>query len=188
MSEKQLGTMPKNNTRKIALMAMFTAISVVLVYAIRFPMFLPFLEYNPSDIPILIATFVFGPQTGLLLTVLVSVIQGITVSAQSNIVGIIMHIVATASFVISAGFIYKKRKNNTGIILALVLGSLVMTVMMVLWNLLLTPYFMNVTQDAVIALLIPAIIPFNLIKSAINCSIAFVLIKPIKNLLAKLNK
>lgn len=188
MSEKSAQTMQKNSTRKVALMAMFTAISVVLVYAIRFPMFLPFLEYNPSDIPILIATFTFGPQTGLLLTILVSVLQGITVSAQSGIVGIVMHIVATASFVVSAGFIYKKRNDNTGVILALVGGSLVMTVMMVLWNLLLTPYFMNVSRDMVDALIVPAIIPFNLVKSTINCGIAYVLLKPIKALLAKINK
>ena len=63
------------NARKLTTLAMLTAISIVLVYLIRIPMFLPFLEYDPADIPIFLATLSFGPATGLILTVVVSLLQ-----------------------------------------------------------------------------------------------------------------
>ena len=69
--------------RKLVTMAMLAALSIVLVYVIHFPIFpaASFLEYDPADIPILIGTFAYGPLAGVLLTVVVSVIQGMTVSS-----------------------------------------------------------------------------------------------------------
>ena len=70
------------------------ALSVILVAMIHIPVFLPFLEYDPADIPIFITTFAFGPLVGFILTVIVAVLQGITVSASAGIIGIMMHIFA----------------------------------------------------------------------------------------------
>ena len=76
----------KEKTRKLTVMAMLVAISVVLVYLIHFPIFpaAAFLEYDPADIPILIGAFAYGPVAGILLTGVASVIQGFTVSAGSG--------------------------------------------------------------------------------------------------------
>ena len=70
-------------TRRIITIAVLAAISVVLVALIHFPIFpaAAFLEYDPADIPIFIGTFAFGPVAGIILTVIASVIQGVTVSA-----------------------------------------------------------------------------------------------------------
>ena len=38
-----------------------------------------FLEYDPADIPIMIATFAFGPWYGLMTTIVVAVVRGLTV-------------------------------------------------------------------------------------------------------------
>ena len=67
--------------RKLVVMALLAAISIVLVYAIHLPLIpaVPFLEYDPADIPILIAALAYGPLSGILLTVAVSVLQGVTV-------------------------------------------------------------------------------------------------------------
>ena len=96
------------STRQLVSMAMLGAISIVLVAAVHFPLIpaAAFLEYDPADIPILICAFAYGPGAGFLLTVVVSFIQGMTVSAQSGIIGIIMHIFATGSCVLVAGHIY----------------------------------------------------------------------------------
>ena len=90
---------------------MFTALSVVLVYLIHFPIFpsASFLEYDPADIPILIGTFAFGPIAGIILTVVASGIQALTVSAASGLYGFLMHIIATGVVVIVAGCIYKAK-------------------------------------------------------------------------------
>ena len=82
----------KTSTKKLTTMAMLAALSIVLISIVHFPLFpsAPWMEYDPADIPIFIGTFLFGPISGLLLTVAVSVIQGVTVSAASGPIGIVI--------------------------------------------------------------------------------------------------
>ncbi len=167
----------KLSTKRLTFMALMTAISVVLVYLVRLPIIpaAPFLEYDPADIPIFYVTFLLGTPYGLLLTVVVSVIQGLTVSAGSGPIGIVMHIFATGSYCIAAGLTANRTIKKTRLLLAAFVGVIVMTGSMVLWNLLITPYYLNVPLSAVQSLLVPAIIPFNLIKAGLN-SVAAVLL------------
>ena len=177
-----LSAKPRFTTRNITMIAVMAALSIVLVYLVRIPMFLPFLEYDPADIPIFITTFAFGPLVGFVLTVIVSVLQGLTVSASSGIIGIMMHIVATGSFVLVAGNIYKRNKTRKNAIIALATGVGVMTGVMVIWNIIVTPWFMGVSVDEVLALIVPAILPFNLVKAGINAGITFALYKSVGKL------
>lgn len=162
-------------------MAMFIAISVVLVWLVHFPIFPAqrWLEYDPADIPILIATFAFGPLAGITLTVIASVIQGFTVSAVGEIYGIIMHILATGTLVLVAGNIYRFKKTRGVAAIGLICGVIAMTIIMVLANLIITPFYSGVPIEVVKSMLIPIIIPFNLIKAGINGAVAFVLYKTI---------
>lgn len=171
----------QKTTTRLAKMGILIAISIVLVWIIHFPIMpaAPFLEYDPADIPILIGTFAFGPLAGLILTVLTSLIQGFTVSAHGGPYGIIMHIIATGVFVLVAGNIYKKMKTRKGAAIALLAGALSMVAVMVPANLFITPIFMGAPREAVMALLLPAIIPFNLIKAGINGLVTFILYKRI---------
>ena len=173
---------PKFTTRNITSIAVMAALSIVLVYLVRIPMFLPFLEYDPADIPIFITAFAFGPGVGFILTVIVSVLQGLTVSASSGVIGILMHIVATGSFVLVAGNIYKRNKTRKNAVVALAVGVAVWTVMMVVWNIIITPIFMGVPREQVLTLIVPAILPFNLIKAGINAAITFALYKSVGKL------
>lgn len=131
--------------RKLVTMAMLAALSIVLVYVIHFPIFpaASFLEYDPADIPILIGTFAYGPLAGVLLTVVVSVIQGMTVSSGSGLMGIAMHIFATSILVLVAGNIYRVKHTKKGAVLALICGVLAMTAGMVVFNYFITPYFIT---------------------------------------------
>ena len=106
-------TNTQTKTARLAKMAMLVAISIVLVAIVRFPVFpaVAFLEYDPADIPILIGTFAFGPIAGILLTVVTSVLQGVTVSSASGAYGIIMHIIATCTLVIGGGTYARSAKN-----------------------------------------------------------------------------
>lgn len=169
---------------KLAKMAMLAAISIVLVYFVHFPIFppVPFLEYDPADIAIFMGTFAFGPLAGFGLTVVVSVIQGLTVSAQSGPYGIIMHILATGSFVLVAGLIYKRGKSRKSAVIALLCGTLTMVVVMFGANLVITPVFMTVSVDVVKSLM-PFILGFNFIKAGINSIVTFLLYKRISKFL-----
>ncbi len=172
-------------TRKLTTMAMLVAISLVLLGLIHFPIFptADFLEYDPADIPILVGNFMFGPLSGVLITLLVSVIQAFTVSAKSGIIGGMMHFFATGSCVLAAGFIYKYNRTKKGAAVALVVGSLVMTMTMCLWNLIFTPIFMGAPREAVISMMLPIILPFNLIKAGVNATITFFVYKSAEKLL-----
>lgn len=175
----------KQNTRKLAVMAMLVAISVVLVYVIHFPIFpaAAFLEYDPADIPILIGTFAYGPVAGLLLTVVAAVIQGVTVSAGSGAYGIIMHIIATGTFVLVAGFLYQKHKTKKGALIALLCGVVAWGLIMMPANLIITPIFTGMPVEAIRAILLPIILPFNLIKAGINAVVTFLVYKSVSPLL-----
>jgi riboflavin transporter FmnP len=182
----------KNNVRKLTAMGMLTALSVVLVALIHFPIFpaAPFLEYDPADIPILICGFAFGPVAGLCVTLIASVIQGLTVSASSGIYGIIMHFIATGVYVSVTSIIYSRHKTKKGAIIALLIGTVAMAAVMVPANYWITSYFMSGSTDAfretqqyVVTLLVPVIIPFNLIKAGINGVVTFLLYKSISRLI-----
>jgi riboflavin transporter len=137
--------------KQMVMMAMLASVSIVLMYLVRFPIFpaAPFLEYDMADVPILIGTFLFGPLNGLILTVVVSVIQGFTVSAGSGWIGVVMHIVATGTFVLVAGTIYRIKRDRLGAVIALICGSLAMTLMMIPLNLFFTVIFLGAPRDLV---------------------------------------
>ena len=187
MSNPSAGTAPtcRISTRRITTMGLMAAISIVLVAVVHFPLFpsAAFLEYDPADIPIFICTFLFGPVSGFVLTVVVSVIQGLTVSAGSGPIGILMHILATGSFTLVAGNIYRLRRTRRGALAALAAGVVVMAAVMCLCNLIFTPIFMGAPREAVMEMMVPIIIPFNLLKAGINALITFVIYKSIARLI-----
>ena len=177
--------MKSEKIRKLVTMAMLAALSIVLVYVVHFPIFpaAPFLEYDPADIPIFICTFLFGPVSGFVLTVVVSVIQGLTVSAASGLYGILMHVIATSTLVLVAGGVYRLRHTRGGGALGLALGTLAMGLVMMPANHFITPHFMGQPVAVVDALLLPGILPFNLIKAGLNSGITFVVYKVVSRYL-----
>lgn len=177
---------PKITTIRLAKMAMLVAISIVLVALIHFPIFpaVAFLEYDPADIPILIGTFAFGPLAGVLLTIVTSVIQGVTVSAASGVYGILMHIIATSVLVLAAGLVYKKNKTRKGAVIGIICGVAAMTIVMIGANMVITPIFMGVPRNVVWDLM-PFIAGFNAIKAGINGAVTFLVYKRISGFLHK---
>lgn len=170
----------KQNSVKIAKMAMLVAISIVLVMIIHFPIFpaVAFLEYDPADIPILIGTFAFGPVAGIVLTIVTSLIQGFTVSAQSGAYGIIMHIIATTVLVTVAGIIYRRHKTKKTAFIGLLAGTVAMAVAMFFANMVITPLFTGMPLEAIMELM-PLILLFNIVKAGINSVVTFILYKRI---------
>ena len=136
---------------RLAKLGLLAALSIVLVFFIHFPIFptAKFLEYDPADIPIMIATFAFGPWYGLMTTIVVAVVQGLTVSASGGIYGIIMHIIATGTFVLVAGFLYQKHKTKKGALIALLCGVVAWGLIMMPANLIITPIFTGMPVGAI---------------------------------------
>jgi riboflavin transporter FmnP len=175
-------------TSKLTIMAMLCALAFVAVLAIRIPIIpiAPFLEYEPKDVIIMTGGFLFGPLSSVLISVIVSFVEMITISS-TGIIGLIMNILSTVAFVCPAAYLYKKRHSMLGAFVGMILGSILMTLIMVLWNYLITPIYMGYPREAVVELLLPAIIPFNLIKCGINTALTLLIYKPLVTTLRKSN-
>lgn len=173
----------KNKTHRLTLMAMFASLAYIVMLVGRFPISsVDFLKYDPKDVILVICGFILGPMPALLVTFVVSAIEMLTVSS-TGIIGLIMNVLSSAGFACTAAFVYKKRHSLRGAAVGLVLGALVMTALMLLWNYFITPYYMGMPREAVAAMLVPVFLPFNLIKSALNAAIAMLIYKPVSRAL-----
>ncbi len=173
-----------NSTKKITALAMISAIAYVVVVVGRVPVIM-FLKYDPKDIVIALGGLIWGPMASFTVSVIVSLIEMVTIS-ENGILGCIMNIVSTCSFACTAAFIYKKKRTLSGAVAGLLAGSLMMILTMMLWNYLIAPIYMGYPREAVAKLLIPAFLPFNLLKSGLNAGFTFLLYKPITTALRKM--
>lgn len=175
--------MKKMTVLQMVKLAMMITISCVLVILIRIPYPpVPFLEYDPADVPIYITTFAFGPIAGLLVTLIVCLIQAFLLGG-AGVYGFLMHFLATGLFVIVAGAMYRHKKTKKEAIMALIAGVVVTVVSMCVFNYFVTPLYMGVPREAVLALIPTAIIPFNILKAGINAAITFFVYKRISGFL-----
>lgn len=173
----------ESKTKKMTMIAMLAAMAFVMVTFVRIPIVL-FLEYEPKDIIITLGGFIWGPLTSFIVSVIVSLIELVTIS-EDGILGFVMNIISTCSFACTAAFIYKKKRTLSGAVIGLCAGTLLMVVVMLLWNYLIAPIYMGFPREAVAELLIPAFLPFNLIKGGLNAAFTFLLYKPVTTALRK---
>ena len=145
-----------------------------------------FLEFDLKDIIIVIAGFICGPLSAVAISVIVSLIEMITISGTGPI-GMIMNILSSCSFACVAALLYKKNRSMKGAVLSLVGGILCMTAIMLLWNYLITPLYMGIDRSVVAGMLLPVFMPFNLVKGGINATLILLLYKPIVTALYKAN-
>ena len=172
-----------DRTKKITAAAMLSAIAYVVMALGRIPVVL-FLSYDPKDIVITLGGLIWGPLTAFAVSVIVSVIEMVTVS-DTGVIGCVMNIVSTCAFACMAAVIYRKFRSLKGALAALGAACVAMTAVMLLWNYLVTPIYMGYPREAVAQLLLPAFLPFNLLKSGLNAAFTFLLYKPVVTALRK---
>lgn len=166
-----------SKAKKITTTAMICALAYMMVVFCRIHIVL-FLEYEPKDVMITLGGFIGGPLTALLSSVIVSFIEMVTIS-EDGVLGFIMNVLSTCSFACTASFVYKRKRTLFGAAVGLILGGTLMVVLMLLWNYLITPLYMGIPREAVGALLLPAFLPFNLIKGGLNTGFVLLLYKPV---------
>lgn len=171
--------MKHEKTKKLTVLAMLSALAYVVVVVARIPITsVEFLKYEPKDVVIVIGGFLYGPLASLAISVVVSFLEMITVSSTGWI-GMVMNIVSTAAFACTAALIYRRKHTLLGAVLGLSAGVVLCTGVMLLWNYLLTPLYMGTSRADVAAMLLPVILPFNLLKSVLNLSITLLLYRPL---------
>ena len=167
----------KITTRELTTLAMLTAIAYALVCTVRIPIVL-FLKYEPKDVIITIGGFLLGPMASFVISLVVSLLEMVTVS-DTGPIGALMNLLSTCAFACTASLVYKKCHKLKGAILGLAAGSGFMVCAMLLWNWLITPLYMGVSREQVAGMLIPVFLPFNALKAGFNSALVLGLYKPL---------
>lgn len=166
----------QERTRRLALSAIFCALAflVTLLPAPR----VVFLSFDIKDAVIATAGLLLGPPVALSLSVAVPLLEFITVGS-TGLWGLLMDVISTLSFSLTASLVYKYRRSLAGAVLALAASAVLQVAVMMLANLLITPLYMRVTRGEVVALILPLLLPFNAVKSVFNASLVMLLYKPL---------
>lgn len=170
------------DVRELVTLAIFCAMGMALSF-IQIPIFppAPYLQYDPSGIVTLSVALMFGPAAGLV----VQVISWLPKLIMSPL-GTLLTLVAMTGMVLVVGLIYKKMHNIRGAVVSLVVGAVVFIALAIAMNFVITPiYTPGVTVEAVAGMVLPILLPFNIIKCAINVAATLLIYKPISNLIKK---
>ena len=162
-------------------MALMCAISALFSF-VQIPLIpgLTFLTYDPSLMPAMVCGFAFGPGAGFVVGALAAVIHGLVLGEW---VGSMMNIVATLCFVVPAAFVYRRVHTFKGAVAGLVLGSAAAVAGAIIANLTIGVWFWYGSVDAIAPMILPALVPFNLVKTILNSVLTMVVYKAVSNLI-----
>ena len=172
-----------NKLRRIALIAVFGALAYALMLVVHFKV--SFLTLDLKDTVITLAGLYFGPGAALSLSVLVPLLELISVS-DTGLYGFLMNFISTATFSLTASFIYRYKRSLVGAIVALLSAAAATVGVMMLFNLWVTPYYMGVTVETVKGLIPTLLLPFNTVKSCMNVGFVLLLYKPISTVMQRM--
>lgn len=171
------------STRRIAVTALFCALSLITSF-IEIPIFppAPWLEYDPSCVVALVAGLAFGPATGTIVVVLSWLVHLVF---QFSPWGVLMAIAANVSLVVPCPLIARKVSGRRGLACGMGVGAAVSLVVCIVMNLFVTPLYTAVTMEAVVAMILPILLPFNLLKLVLNCALTALVQGPVSKALAE---
>lgn len=184
--------MKTQKTQKIVGIGVLSAISTVLMF-IEFPLpgFPPFLKLDISNLPVLIGAFIYGPVSGICIALVKNLIHLFNTSSMG--VGELADFLVVASYALTAGLIYRKKKTRKNAIMGIIIGIIVSTIVGCITNYyILLPFYsfayaMPIEQIVSVTPLIHsvweyilyAVMPFNLIKGALVGGITIAIYKKI---------
>ncbi len=174
------------STRTLVTIALLCAISVLLSF-VEFPLLpgVAWLSYDASIMPAAVCGFAFGPAAGVACGLISVVAHGILFA---DFTGAVMNALVVLGFVLPSALVYQKLHTFKGAIIGLLLGIVFGVIMAVLGNLVVTPAWLGVPLDAVVAMIIPILVPFNLLKGLLNAVLTLIVYKAISNLITPKKK
>lgn len=181
----------KLNVKAFVSIGMLSSIAYLLML-LNFPLppFPNFLFVDFSDIPALIAALIFGPVAGILVEFFKNVLNYLATGSATGIpVGHIANFIAGVLFILPVYYIYNKVNTKKGMTFALIAGTLTMAVMMSLLNYLfiLPAYTALLGFPDMRNYVVPAILPFNIIKGAMMSAIFMLLFIRMQSWINKLS-
>ena len=203
MIQKKNGSTEKIlTTRKIAMIGMFSAVArILMLLEIPMPFAPSFYKIDPSELPVLICGFAFGPVAGVLTEFIKIIIKLFFKPTSTAFVGELANFCVGCSMILPATIIYHAKKKKTTAVLGCGVGTLTMTIFGTLFNAVyLLPTFavmygmpldaligmgtaLNANVTDVFTFVAFCVAPLNLIKGGAVSILTFVLYKPLSPIL-----
>ena len=167
------------STKRIAMYALFVALSMAVSF-VEFPIVpgVEWLKYDPSGIVSLVAGFAYGPAAAVIVSVL-----GFLPHLFTNPWGTLMAVLVALALSVPAALIYRRNKTRKGAVIGIIVGAIAALAVAIVGNVIVTPFYAHMTTAQVVALIVPALLPFNALKFTIHGVVTFLIYKPISNLL-----
>ncbi|MDU8952111.1 MAG: ECF transporter S component, partial [Bifidobacterium sp.] len=167
------------STKRIAMYALFVALSMAVSF-VEFPIVpgVEWLKYDPSGIVSLVAGFAYGPAAAVIVSVL-----GFLPHLFTNPWGTLMAVLVALALSVPAALIYRRNKTRKGAVIGIIVGAIAALAVAIVGNMIVTPFYAHMTTAQVVALIVPALLPFNALKFTIHGVVTFLIYKPISNLL-----
>ena len=165
--------------RMVVTLGMLVAIAYAVMWVCKpIPKVMGILQFDLKDAVIVIGGLIYGPLAAAASAFAVTLIEMVTASGTGP-VGMLMNFLSTASFCVTASFIYKRRRTQVGAVVGLTAGVAAMVAVMLLWNYLITPVYQKSPREVVASMLPTLFLPFNLVKGGLNMAAALLLYKPV---------
>ena len=193
----------EGNIRKLVMTAMLSAVAtVLLILNFPIPLMPPFIKFDFSELPALIASFSMGPFWGVLVCFIKNLIN-LLIKFETFGVGELSNFLLGVSLVLPAGLIYRLKGGRMGALLGCLAGSVLMSAVSLPINAFVTyPIYATVfvpgaTAEEGMAVIVglyqkilPAVqdlwqcllvfnAPFTLAKGLVNTLLCFLVYKPL---------
>lgn len=165
-------TKGKLNVRYIAVTAMLSAVAFILMFLdFPIPFLIPsFIQMDVSELPALVGAFAMGPMCGVLVCLVKNLLHLFITSTGG--VGELCNFLLGASFVLTAGLIYKRHKTRKNAVIGAVIGAAAMAVFSIFLNYFVTyPIYYNFWPEEVVLSLYQSILPS--VENILQCLIIF---------------
>jgi len=162
--------------RTIVAVGVFSALAYVCCVLFHFKA--SFLTFDLKDAVMTVGAMFFGPVYGIAMSLVVATIEAVTIS-DTGPYGFIMNLISSSVFVGVGSLIYCKWRTMKGAVVGMASAAILTVTVMMAANLLITPYYMNVSLDTVKGLIPALLLPFNATKAVFNASVVFLIYKPV---------
>ena len=194
------------SVKKIAIIALFSAISAILMYFdFPLPIAPSFMKMDLSELPVIIGGFTLGPIACVAIAILKVLIKFVIKGTSTMFLGELANIIGSISYALPASIMYKSLKTKKRAIIGLVIGVVLSSIVCTVCNAtFIFPIYINIfhmSEDIIIKMcsaILPfidsmakvylfSVFPFNIIKFTITSIITYIfyknISKQIKNIL-----
>ena len=187
------------NMAVIAILGVLGAILMIFNFPITIAP--SFYKMDLSDLPCLIGAFALGPIPALFIEIIKIIVKLLIKPTSTAFVGELAAFIISSSFVLSASFIYQKNKTKNNAIKAMVIATIIMSLIATIANYtFIIPFYVKMYNlpletiidmgkaifpiiDDKLSFVLCCVLPFNIIKGTITSIVTFIIYKRISILL-----